>query len=75
MANFDEDPDERRQFDHSARLHGGPLRSIAATLTVWCQMAPDGGSYKRLLAIMANEVTKAADSFEQKGDSGSGDGR
>jgi hypothetical protein len=58
---FTEDPDERRMFDHAAKLNGGPLRAIAAALTTMAQTAPRQGSYSKMLAIYANECARAAD--------------
>ena len=55
-----EDPEERRMFDHQAKLCGGPLQAIALALTIWSRAAPSRGSYGKVLAIYANECTKAA---------------
>lgn len=57
-----EDPDERRMFDDEvARLcDGEPLLQIALALKVWHHMAPDRGSYGKVLAIYSNEIYKAA---------------
>lgn len=60
-AMIPEDPDERRMFDGGAETFGGSLNYIAVMLTVWHKMAPEGGSYRAQLAIMANEVRRAAD--------------
>jgi hypothetical protein len=57
-----EDADERRMFDSEvSRLYEGkPLAKIAATLGLWSKMAPQQGSYAKMLAIMANECASAA---------------
>lgn len=62
MAELREDPDERRMFDHQARVCGGPLQAVAMALTIWSRDAPATGSYGKMLAIYANEVMKAAGS-------------
>ncbi len=61
MAELIEDPEERRMFDHQAKLVGGPLQAIALALTVWSRSAPSSGSYGKVLAIYANECQRAAD--------------
>lgn len=60
MAELIEDLEERRMFDHQARLCGGPLQAIALALTIWSRAAPPQGSYGKVLAIYANECMKAA---------------
>lgn len=60
MTYLPEDPAERREFDRAVTIYGDPLRAMAATLSVWAQMAPEDGSYGKLLAIFANEAMKAA---------------
>jgi hypothetical protein len=62
MSDMPEDADERRMFDSEvSRLYDGePLAKIAATLGLWSKMAPQQGSYAKMLAVMANECAKAA---------------
>lgn len=55
---------ERRDFDREAARMGGPLHRIQAALHMLYQMAPKPGSYGARLAIMANELEKAAEKYE-----------
>lgn len=59
--NLPEDPDERRMFDEAAKTFGGPLRAVANALTVWSRASSPEGSFGKQLAIMANEVRRAAE--------------
>lgn len=54
-----EDQDERRIFDHEAKLVGGPLMAIAIALTVQARQYPPQGSLAKWCAIAANEVARA----------------
>lgn len=69
MSDFKENPLERAAFDRetAAMFDGNPLLHVAATLSIWQKVAPHG-SYAQLLAIMANEVAKAAISFPPHSD-------
>lgn len=58
-----EDPEERAMFDQFCRRLGGPLRAVASGLSAASAMAPQQGSYAKMLAIYANEVAKAADAL------------
>lgn len=60
MSDLPEHPDERRWFDRAAKLHGSPLAAVAATLSNWSAISPPQGSYAQQLAIMSNEVSRAA---------------
>ncbi len=60
-----ENVDERRMFAHNIETFGSPLRAVEAALVIWHRLAPEGGSYREQLAIMANEVEKAQAEIER----------
>lgn len=55
-----EDPAERASFDRATQevYDGDPLRMVRTTLTILSKTAPQGGSYAKVLAICANEISK-----------------
>lgn len=61
MTNLPENANERRMFNSECKTlyEGSALRHVAGSLTIYYQMAPEGGSYRECLAIYANECAKA----------------
>ncbi len=51
MTKLTEDLEERRMFDHQAKLVGGPLNAIAVAMSIWSSAAPPQGSYGKILAM------------------------
>lgn len=64
MQQLAENPDERRAFDYGVELHGGnPLAWMAVMTANWATLERQQhpcGSFGEQLAIMANELAKAA---------------
>lgn len=58
-ARLVENADERRMFNESAAVLGGPLAYIQGALAMWHKMDTGGGSYGKVLAIFSNEVAAA----------------
>jgi hypothetical protein len=54
-----EDTDERRMFDHGAKVYGSPLMAIAVALRIQSHALPPEGSQAKFLAIAANEIARA----------------
>ncbi len=55
-----EDSAERASFDRTTEdlYDGNPLKQVRTTLTILSKTAPQGGSYAKVLAICANEISK-----------------
>lgn len=55
-----EDEGERKQFEYSARTLGDRMLPIIASLQMQSAMAPPHGSFGKMMAIHANELSKVA---------------
>lgn len=64
MKPLDENPDERRAFDYGVEIHeGNPIAWMAVMAANWAaieRMQHPCGSFGEQLAIMANELSRAA---------------
>jgi hypothetical protein len=64
MTDIQEDAVERARFNLHANMHGGPLHAVAFKLTALALLETDA-YHAKVLAIMANEVRQAAQTYEK----------